>query len=82
MLSSVLNSDRAIAVNIHIMRVFTRLRELLLTHKDLQQRLDTLETKYDRQFRIIFDAIRKLLQPPTPPPKPKLPFGFHPARKG
>lgn len=77
MLSSVLNSDRAIAVNIHIIRVFTRLRELMVQHKDLKQRIDTLERKYDRKFKNIFEAIKQLLEPPQPPPKPKLPIGFH-----
>ncbi|MBF0386223.1 MAG: ORF6N domain-containing protein, partial [Candidatus Omnitrophica bacterium] len=64
MLSSVLNSERAIAVNIHIMRVFIRLKELMVQHKDLEQRIDALERKYDRKFRNIFEAIRQLLAPP------------------
>ena len=76
MLSSVLNSKRAIAVNLHIMRIFTRLRELMLRHKDLEQRINVLEKKYDRKFKSIFEAIRQLLAPPLPPPKPKLPMGF------
>ncbi len=69
MLSGVLNSDRAIAVNIQIMRTFTKLRELLLTHKDLKQRLDELEKKYDLQFKVVFDAIRELMIPPEPKKK-------------
>jgi hypothetical protein len=77
MLSSVLNSERAIAVNIHIIRVFTRLRELMIQHKDLEHRLTTLEKKYDLKFKNIFDAIRQLLEPPLTPPKQKLPIGFH-----
>jgi len=78
MLSSVLNSERAIAVNIHIMRVFTRLRELMAQHKDLEQRINELEKKYDAQFKSIFEAIRHLLEPlPRPTPEPKLPIGFH-----
>ncbi|MBF0485653.1 MAG: ORF6N domain-containing protein [Candidatus Omnitrophica bacterium] len=81
MLSSVLNSDRAIAVNIHIMRVFTRLRELMLRHKDIEQRIDDLEKRYDRKFKNIFEAIRQLLKPPLPPPKPKIPIGFHAFQK-
>jgi len=64
MLSSVLNSDRAIAVNIAIMRAFVRLRELLATHKDLARKLEEMEKKYDYQFRGVFDAIRKLMAPP------------------
>jgi hypothetical protein len=75
MLSSVLNSDKAIFVNIQIMRTFTKLRELIAEHKDLQQKISELEKKYDRKFNIIFEAIRKLLEPPRA--KPKLPIGFH-----
>ena len=60
MLSSVLSSDRAIEVNIHIMRVFVRLREIVAEHKDLAHKLDELEKKYDAQFRIVFDAIRQI----------------------
>ena len=77
MLSSVLNGERAIAINIPIMRVFTKLRELLVQHKDLEQRINMLERKYDRKFKSIFEAIRQLLTPPPAPPKPKLPLGFH-----
>jgi phage regulator Rha-like protein len=64
MLSSVLNSERAIEVNIHIMRAFVKLREMIASHKDLAKRLDELEKKYDEQFRVIFDAIRELMKPP------------------
>ena len=64
MLSSVLNSERAILVNIQIMRTFTKLREMLLTHKDLKIKIEAMEKKYDRQFKIVFDAIRQLLEPP------------------
>jgi hypothetical protein len=64
MLSSVLNSDRAIDVNIAIMRAFVRLREILATHKDLAQKLEQLEKQYDAQFRIVFEAIRQLMLPP------------------
>ena len=66
MLSSVLNSDRAIEVNIHIMRVFVRLREIMAEHKDLAHKLNEMEKKYDAQFRIVFDAIRELVTPPEP----------------
>lgn len=61
MLSSVLNSKRAIQVNIQIMRTFTRLREMLAGHKDLQKKIEDMEEKYDRQFKIVFDAIKQLL---------------------
>ena len=75
MLSSVLNSDKAIEVNIQIMRTFSKLRELMLVHKDLRLKIEEMEKKYDQQFKLVFDAIRKLLAPP--PSKPKLPIGFH-----
>lgn len=69
MLSSVLNSERAIRVNIQIMRTFTKLRSLLLTHKDLQRKIEEMEKKYDQQFRVVFDAIKALLQYPEPKKK-------------
>ena len=64
MLSSVLNSERAIAVNIQIMRAFAKIREMILSHKDLQKKIDEMEKKYDHNFKIVFDALRKLLQKP------------------
>jgi hypothetical protein len=64
MLSSVLHSQRAIDVNIQIMRAFVRLRQLLSSHADLARKLEELEKKYDKQFAIVFEAIRKLMQPP------------------
>lgn len=73
MLSSVLKSKGAIQVNFDIMRAFVRLREILSTHKDLAQKLEQLEKKYDRQFKIVFDAIRELMQPRE---KPKEEIGF------
>lgn len=73
MLSSVLNSKRAVQVNIEIMRTFVRLRQMLLSNKDLSRRLDELEKKYDTQFKIVFDAIRQLMAPET---KPKHRIGF------
>ncbi len=75
MLSGVLNSDRAIEVNIAIMRAFVKLRELLSSNTDLARRLDELEAKYDQQFKIVFDAIRQLMTPPDPPPRRKIGFG-------
>jgi len=68
MLSSVLKSRRAIAVNIAIMRAFVRLRQILATHKDLAERLAEMEKKYDQRFKVVFDAIRKLMSPAPPPP--------------
>lgn len=73
MLSSVLNSERAIEVNIEIMRAFVQLRQILASHKELAQKLNELEKKYDKQFGVIFNAIRQLM---TPPIKPKKPIGF------
>ena len=67
MLSSVLRSPRALKVNIAIMRTFVRLREMLLSNADLARKLAALENKYDAQFKVVFDAIRELMQPPTPP---------------
>ena len=66
MLSSVLNSERAVEVNILIMRAFVKLRQLLATHADLARKLDALERKYDTQFKVIFEAIRELMKPPAP----------------
>ncbi|TAJ89204.1 ORF6N domain-containing protein [bacterium] len=66
MLSSVLNSKRAVQVNIEIMRAFVRLRKIMSTHKDLARKLDALEKKYDAQFKVVFDAIRQLMTPPEP----------------
>lgn len=63
MLSGVLNSDRAIDVNILVMRAFVRLRALMSSHKDLARKLYDLEKKYDVQFKNVFDAIRALMEP-------------------
>jgi hypothetical protein len=74
MLSSVLRSQRAVRVNIEIMRAFVRLRELLSSHADLARRLDDLEKKYDQQFAAVFDAIRQLMTPPSQEPRE---MGYH-----
>jgi len=66
MLSSVLNSDRAIDVNIQIMRAFVKLREMIASHKDLAAKLEALEQKNDFQFKVVFDAIRELMVPAEP----------------
>ena len=65
MLSSVLNSERAVLVNIEIMRAFVKLREMLASNAELSHRLDELESKYDKQFRVVFDAIRQLMATPA-----------------
>ena len=69
MLSSVLNSKRAIQVNIQIMRTFTKLKEMIATHKDLQKKIEDMEKKYDHQFKVVFDAIKQLLAKPEPKKK-------------
>lgn len=61
MLSSVLKSKRAVAMNIHIIRVFTKMREMLLTHAELRGKIEQMERKYDKQFRIVFDALKEML---------------------
>ena len=63
MLSSVLTSDRAIEINIQIMRTFTRLRTIIEAHKDLKEALDQMERKYDQQFKVVFEAIRHIINP-------------------
>ena len=80
MLSSVLNSERAIEVNIAIMRAFVKLREILTAHKDLARKLEEIERKlgnHDEHFRVVFEAIRQLMLPPLDV-KPKRRIGFHP----
>jgi hypothetical protein len=76
MLSSVLRSERAVRVNVEIMRAFVRLRRMAIDHKDLSQRLDALEAKYDDQFKVVFEAIRQLMDPPSEPVEPARAIGF------
>ena len=73
MLSSVLRSPSAVQVNIAIMRAFVKLREILATHQELARQLKEMESKFDAQFRVVFDAIRELM---TPPEKPRRRIGF------
>jgi phage regulator Rha-like protein len=73
MLSSVLNSERAIQVNILIIRAFNRLREMLSTHAELKRKVEAMESKYDSQFKVVFDAIKQLLEIESKP-KPKIGF--------
>jgi hypothetical protein len=75
MLSGVLNSPRAIAVNIEIMRAFVRLRSLIESHAELAEKLNHLEKRYDHQFRVVFDAIREIMNPEQPPKKRRIGFG-------
>ena len=80
MLSSVLRSERAVRVNIEIMRAFVRLRRLLASHADLARKLEALEKKYDTQFKVVFDAIRELMTPPPLSERP--PIGYQSEARG
>ena len=73
MLSSVLNSKRAIQVNIQIMRVFTKLRKMISSHEELQRKVVAMEAKYDKQFKVVFEAIKQLLKEEN---QPKQKIGF------
>jgi hypothetical protein len=75
MLSSVLKSERAVQVNVQIMRTFVRLRQMLATNTDLAEKLAELEKKYDHHFAVVFDAIRQLMAEPKEKRKP--PIGYH-----
>lgn len=74
MLSSVLRSEEAVQVNIAIMRAFVKMREVMVSHKELARRIDDMELKYDSQFKAIFDALRRLMELPNP--KNKRPIGY------
>jgi hypothetical protein len=80
MLSSVLNSNRAIEVNILIMRAFVRLRGMISSHKELLRKLEDMEKKYDEQFGVVFEAIRQLMKPPEQERK-KIGFVNEPAAR-
>ena len=75
MLSGVLRSERAVRVNVQVVRAFVRMRYMLTAQNELSLRLDDLEAKYDSQFSVVFDAIRQLMSPPTPK---RNPVGFVP----
>jgi len=74
MLSGVLHSKRAIQVNIQIMRAFIQLKRMLLTNADLRHKIEEIENKYDKQFAIVFQAIKQLLEPPPMKPNPRIGF--------
>jgi ORF6N domain. len=74
MLSSVLSSRRAILVNIQIMRAFVSLKRIGLTYVALRRKIDDMENKYDAQFGVVFEAIKKLLEPPPEPSKRRIGF--------
>lgn len=75
MLSSVLRSERAVQVNIQIMRTFVRLRRILESHKELLKKIEEMEKRYDANFRMVFEAIKRLMSSPAEKPKQKI--GFH-----
>lgn len=77
MLASVLSTPTAVNVSVMVVRAFVRVRELAGLHTDLARRLDELESRYDTQFRVVFDAIRALMEPPHLPPKRRI--GFEPS---
>jgi hypothetical protein len=74
MAASVLNSPRAVATSVYVVRAFVRLREMISSHRDLIRRLDELEARYDGQFKVVFDAIRRLMAPPEAKPKRRIGF--------
>jgi hypothetical protein len=76
MLSGVLNSKRAIAVNVEIMRAFVHMRQMLATHVELAKKLASLEAKYDKQFQVVFQAIRQLMTDQDDADSGKQPIGF------
>ncbi len=85
MAANVLNRPSAIAASVFIVRAFVKLREALASHADLSAKLATLEQKYDHQFKVVFDAIRQLMTPPSDPPKPRIGFSTeadHPKPRG
>ena len=78
MLSSILRSKRAVMANIQIMRTFTKLREMIESNKDLKRKIEEMEKKYDKQFQMVFEAIKKLIEPEL---KPKRKIGFYVANE-
>lgn len=70
MAANILRSPRAVRASIEVVRAFVRIREMLIANKDLARRLDALEAKYDSQFKVVFEAIRELMEPPPDPPDP------------
>ena len=74
MLANVLNSERAAQTSVQVVRAFVKLRQLLASNAELARKLDTMEKKYDQQFKVVFDAIRQLMSPPD---RPKREIGFH-----
>jgi len=79
MLSSVLRSRRAVAVNIAIMRTFVKLREILASNELLRRKIESMERKYDEKFKTVFEVLKQMLAEPE---KPKEPFGFRSKKAG
>jgi hypothetical protein len=79
MAANVLSSPTAVRASIQVVRAFVRLREIIATHKDLARKLEEMEKKYDRQFKVVFDAIRQLMEPPPLPPGRRI--GFTPPKE-
>jgi len=80
MLSGLLNSDRAVEVNIAIMRAFVKLRMMLVSHEALARKLAEMEATYDKQFKVVFDVLKQLMAPPPAPPKKQIGFGVKESR--
>ncbi|MFA5779792.1 MAG: ORF6N domain-containing protein [Elusimicrobiota bacterium] len=76
MIASVLNSKRAVDVSISVVRAFIKMRQMLMEYKELKKKIEKMERKYDYQFKIVFDAIKKLLEPPPSQTLPKQIKGF------
>jgi len=74
MAASVLNTSRAVEVGLYVVRAFVSLREAFLNNADLARRLTEMEKKYDRQFKVVFDAIRELMRPPEPAKRRRIGF--------
>lgn len=74
MAANVLNSPRAVEMSVHVVRAFVRLREMIASHKALVKRLDELGARHDEQFKVVFDAIRRLMAPPEAKPQRKIGF--------
>jgi hypothetical protein len=74
MAANVLNSERATAMSVAVVRAFVRLRQMVLSVDELARKVNSLERKYDAQFKVIFDAVRELMQPPPDPPRKRIGF--------
>lgn len=78
MLANVIKSSAAIEMSIQVVRAFVKFREIAITHKDLKIKIEAMERKYDKQFNIVFEAIKKLLEPPKEPKRRII--GFRPTQ--